>query len=77
MAQNLTYLTTTNELNSVAKAIREKGGTSAKLAYPQGFIDAIDDIETGGGSIEVPAGWSGFIPTKLSVSGNSYLQEGI
>lgn len=49
MSQNITYLTTTNELNSIANAIRTKGGTSAALEYPQGFIDAIDDIQTGGG----------------------------
>ena len=36
-------------LTSVANAIRSKGGTSASLSFPQGFVDAIDDIETGGG----------------------------
>lgn len=63
MSANQTYLTTTAELNSVAQAIRTKGGTSAALEYPQGFIDAIDDIETGGGGGEtVPAG---AIPTDF------------
>ena len=37
------------DLTSVANAIRAKGGTSASLAFPSGFVDAIEDIETGGG----------------------------
>ena len=37
------------ELTSVANAIRAKGGTSASLAFPAGFVDAIEGIETGGG----------------------------
>ena len=43
------YLVTDTDLTSVADAIREKGGTSAALEFPDGFVDAIDDIETGGG----------------------------
>ena len=34
-------------LASVADAIREKGGTTAELEYPEGFVQAISDIETG------------------------------
>jgi hypothetical protein len=34
-------------LTDIADAIREKGGTSAELAFPQGFVDAIDAIPTG------------------------------
>ena len=37
-----------SDLTSIANAIRTKGGTSAQLAFPAGFIDAIDAIETGG-----------------------------
>lgn len=44
------YLTTDTELTAVADAIREKGGTSASLEWPTGYVDAIDAIETGGGS---------------------------
>lgn len=40
-------------LTSVANAIRTKGGTSAELAFPQGFVDAVDAIPTGGGDIEL------------------------
>ena len=37
------------DLTAVANAIRTKGGTSAQLAFPAGFVNAIDAIETGGG----------------------------
>ena len=37
------------DLTSVANAIRAKGGTSASLAFPAGFVSAIGDIPTGGG----------------------------
>lgn len=40
------------DLTAVANAIRTKGGTSASLAFPNGFVDAIDAIETGGGGGE-------------------------
>lgn len=43
------YLTNTAELTSVADAIRAKGGTTAQLVYPSGFVSAINAIETGGG----------------------------
>lgn len=39
-----TLLTNTNELTSVADAIRAKGGTSNQLIYPNGFISAINNI---------------------------------
>jgi hypothetical protein len=38
------------DLTSVADTIRSKGGTSDALAWPEGFIAAIEDIETEGGS---------------------------
>ena len=41
------YLTNTAELTAVANAIREKGGTSEQLAYPGGFVAAIQAIQTG------------------------------
>lgn len=44
------YLTNTTDLTKVASAIREKGGTSDPLVYPDGFVTAIRDIQTGGGS---------------------------
>lgn len=44
------YLVDGADLTSVANAIRTKGGTSGQLAFPQGFVDAIDAIQTSGGA---------------------------
>ena len=44
------YLTNTTDLTKVASAIREKGGTSDPLVYPDGFVTAIQAIQTGGGT---------------------------
>ena len=44
------YLTNTTDLTKVASAIREKGGTSDLLVYPDGFVTAIGNIQTGGGT---------------------------
>lgn len=41
------YLTNTTDLTKVAAAIREKGGTSDPLVYPDGFMTAIQAIQTG------------------------------
>lgn len=41
------YLTNTTDLTKVASAIREKGGTSDPLVYPDGFVTAIGNIQTG------------------------------
>ena len=44
------YLTNTADLTKVASAIRAKGGTSDPLVYPDGFVTAIGNIQTGGGT---------------------------
>ena len=44
------YLTNTTDLTKVAAAIREKGGTSDPLVYPDGFVTAINNIQTSSGS---------------------------
>ena len=44
------YLTNTTDLTKVASAIREKGGTSDPLVYPDGFVTAIQAIQAGGGT---------------------------
>ena len=44
------YLTNTTDLTKVASAIRAKGGTSDPLVYPDGFVIAIQAIQTGGGT---------------------------
>lgn len=43
------YIATDTDLEAVADAIRTKGGTSADLVFPQGFVDAISAISGGGG----------------------------
>lgn len=46
------YLTNDTDLTAVADAIREKGGTSAALVWPSGYVDAIGAISGGGGGTE-------------------------
>lgn len=41
------YLVQSDSLKAVADAIREKGGTSASLAFPNAMVSAIKAIETG------------------------------
>lgn len=41
------YAVNKNDLTSVANAIRTKGGTSAKLTFPSGFVSTIQGIKTG------------------------------
>lgn len=43
------YLTNDTDLKKVADAIREKGGTTEKLTYPDGFAAAIAAISSGSG----------------------------
>ena len=40
------YYATSGELGDIADAIRTKGGTSADLEFPTGFVNAIDAIST-------------------------------
>lgn len=46
---DIEYTTTASELTSIADAIRTKGGTSASLVYPTGFVSAIENLPSGGG----------------------------
>ena len=48
------YLTNTADLTKVASAIREKGGTSDPLVYPDGFVTAIQAIQAGGSAPGTP-----------------------
>lgn len=44
------------DLTAVADAIRAKGGTDAQLAFPAGFVSAVQAIAAGGadlGAVEV------------------------
>ena len=44
--QVVEYLTTDTDLIKVANAIRVKSGTTAKLSFPDGFVQAINSIPT-------------------------------
>ena len=41
------FLTFDTDLTAVANAIRAKGGTSAQLVYPNGFVSAIQPKTSG------------------------------
>lgn len=60
------YLTTDTELTSIANAIRTKGGTSAQLTYPAGFVSAIEAIPTGGSA-----------ETYIEMAQNDYSYHGL
>jgi hypothetical protein len=58
------YIVSQSDLTSIADAIREKAETTDKLVFPNGFVEAISGIETGG-SVETcsvtlwyPWGWA-------------------
>jgi hypothetical protein len=54
-------------LKQIADAIREKGGTSDNLAFPQAMADAIAAIEAGGGTE---------LPIKIAVKTIVYSKKG-
>ena len=68
-------LTNTTDLTKVAAAIREKGGTSGLLVCPDGFVTAIQAIQTGTELQIIVSVTSGATVTatkgSLSVSGTS------
>ena len=69
------YLTTDTELTSIANAIRTKGGTSAQLTYPTGFVTAINAIPTGGGGGTINVTLSGDQSYGLSYGLSKILME--
>lgn len=44
------YRVKETDLTALANAIRTKGGTGASLSFPDGFVSAVQNIPTGGGS---------------------------
>lgn len=44
------YLVNSSDMTAVADAIRAKGGTSEALAFPGGFVSAVQAIQAGGSS---------------------------
>ena len=69
------YLMDTTDLTKIASAIRAKGGTSDSLVYPDGFVAAIQAIQTGTELQIIVSVASGAVVTatkgSLSVSGTS------
>lgn len=60
------------DLTTVADAIREKGGTTEPLEFPLGMKTAVEAIQSGGGSGNIPK--KGFVPTEWSDDG--YVTKG-
>ena len=52
MAQN-EYLVDGADMTTVADAIRERGGTTAPLSFPEGMAEAVRDIPSGGTDISL------------------------
>lgn len=57
------YIVTSEELTSVANAIREKNGTSSSLSWPNGFVSGIGSGGGGGGSSDFSTAEVTFICT--------------
>lgn len=56
------------DLTSIANAIRTKGGTSAQLAFPQGFVSAIEAISGGGGVPGIADAEAGIITVETDIA---------
>ena len=56
------YLTNATDLKAVADAIRTKAGSTAQLSFPDGFVTAVNGIQTGGGVADQVWVWND-IPT--------------
>lgn len=66
------YIVDSADLTSVANAIRTKGGTSAQLAFPADFVQAIEDIETGGGGFTLDDYIEHNISGSLNYTGTNF-----
>ena len=76
------YIVSRSDMTAVADKIRTKGGTSASLSFPQGYMSAIEAISGGGGVIQplsvssngtysAPSGVDGYSPVDVNVP-NTY-----
>lgn len=65
------YLAKSEDLTAVADAIRAKGGTDAQLAFPSGFVLAVQAISVAGQVVEiVPAQNTTQISVPIEVKGD-------
>lgn len=48
----MNYIASDTDLTAIANAIRTKGGTSAELEFPNGFVSAVEAIPSGGGGYD-------------------------
>lgn len=66
------------DLTSVANAIRTKGGTSGQLAFPAGFVSAVEAIPAGGGiswedfskqckALKLEGSVQGLLPSEITI----------
>lgn len=71
------YIASDTDLTSVANAIRTKGNTQAALEFPNGFVNAIGSIPTGGGAANIVTGTftgetNGAKTIDVGYTGNGY-----
>lgn len=65
------YLAKSEDLTAVADAIRAKAGTDAQLAFPSGFVSAVQSISEAGQVVEiVPAQNATQISVPIGVTGD-------
>lgn len=70
------YIVQGSDLTSIANAIRTKGSTSEQLAFPTGFVSAIEALPTGGGGgSDVPSGYTQL--KYIETSGTQYIVTGV
>jgi len=66
------YLTNDTELTAVADAIRTRGGTSAALEWPDGYVDAVGAISGGGATLYKINGVRVSHPVTVTTDGTTY-----
>lgn len=87
------YTVSSEELTSIANAIRTKSGTSSSLVFPTGFVSAINGISTGSAvslqsktnitptessqTIEADSGYDGLSSVQINGISSSYVGSGI
>ena len=64
VTEDTIYTTQASSLTAVADAIRAKGGTSADLTYPDGFVSAINNLSG------LPD-WLTFVEDKITFKGSA------